>query len=49
MMNNKEDKQCYIDAGLPDSTPHDKGIRQRIWNSKATYPNQSNNHISTRS
>jgi len=26
MMNISKDKQCYIDACLPDTTPHDKGI-----------------------
>ncbi len=26
MMNIPKDKQCYIDACLPDNTPHDKGI-----------------------
>lgn len=26
MMNIPKDKQCYIDACLPDTTPHDKGI-----------------------
>lgn len=28
MMNISKDKQCYIDACLPDTTPRDKGLAE---------------------